>query len=143
MLLFASSGSSIEERCKIASEVVDDFLRIPVSYSKATSSPLLHHLAGIGAILGSVFEEPMSEIAYQQIRAVLLALAQLLENLEHGAHSTVTAQRLRGLVSQIDAYMGQSQDARLPAQLTMDFAEQWPWDLDFMQLAGSWGGVGS
>lgn len=136
MLLFASSGSSIEERCKIASEVVDDFSRIPVAYLKATSSPLLHHLAGIGAILGSVFEEPMSDMAYEQVRAVLLALAQLLENLDHGVHSTVTTQRLRALVGQIDAVVQQS---RLPAQVAIDFAEQWPWDLDLVQLAGSWG----
>ena len=80
-MLFASGGGSVEERCKIASEVVDAFSSIPVAYLRATSSPLLHHLAGIGMILGSVFEEALSEATYHQVRAVLLALSQVLENL--------------------------------------------------------------
>lgn len=140
MLLFASSGSSIEARCKIASEVVQDFSRIPVAYLRATGSPLLHHLAGIGAILGSVFEEPLSEMDYQQVRVVLLALAQLLENLDHGIHSSISAQRLRGIVNQIDGYMGQlrTEVVPIPPQFMADFSEQWPWDLDFPQLAESW-----
>lgn len=109
-MLFASGGRSIEERCKIASEVVDAFTRIPVAYLRAISSPLLHHLAGIGAILGSIFEEPISEMAYEQVRVVLLALAQLLENLDHGIHSAISAQRLRNLVEQIDSYMKNQRD---------------------------------
>ena len=109
-MLFASGGGSIEERCKIASEVVDAFTRIPATYLRAISSPLLHHLAGIGSILGSVFEEPISEVAYEQVRVVLLALAQLLEILDHGMQSTSSAQRLRDLVAQIDGYMKSQRD---------------------------------
>jgi hypothetical protein len=125
MMLFASGGASIEERCKIASEVVDAFTRIPVAYLRAISSPLLHHLAGIGSILGSVFEEPISDIAYEQVRVVLLALAQLLENLDHGIHSAVSAQRLRDLVSQIDEYM-RSQRQQLNALGTDTFSQGSP-----------------
>lgn len=105
MVLFASAGATIEERCKIASEVVDAFMRIPVQYLQAISSPLLHHLAGIGSILGSVFEESLSESGYLQVRVVLLALAQLLENLDHGLHSTASAEKLRSIVSRVDAQM--------------------------------------
>lgn len=137
MMLFASGRGSIEERCKIASEVIDAFMRTPVTYLRAISSPLLHHLAGIGSILGSVFEEPISEIAYEQVRVVLLALAQLLENLEHGIHSTTSAKRLRDLVAQIDGYMNSQRDQsrNIPPQLTHEILEEWPWNLDFMQLA--------
>ena len=140
MMLFASGGGSIEERCKIASEVIDAFTRIPVAYLGAISSPLLHHLAGIGSILGSVFEESISEPAYEQVRVVLLALAQLLENLEHGVHSTRSAQRLRDLVAQIDGYMDNQRDQsrHIPPQATHEIFEEWPWNLDFMQLAESW-----
>lgn len=139
-MLFACGGGSIEERCKIASEVIDAFTRTPVTYLRAISSPLLHHLAGIGSILGSVFEEPISETAYEQVRVVLLALAQLLENLEHGIHSTTSAQRLRDLVARIDSYMNsqRSQSMSIPSQLTNDVLGEWPWNLDFMQLAYSW-----
>lgn len=140
MMLFASGGGSIEERCKIASDVIDAFTRTPVTYLRAISSPLLHHLAGIGSILGSVFEEPISETAYQQVRVVLLALAQLLENLEHGIHSTTSAQRLRDLVARIDSYMDtqRSQSRDIPPQLTNDIFGDWPWSLDFMQVADTW-----
>lgn len=163
-MLFASGGGTIEERCKIASEVVDAFTRIPVAYLRAISSPLLHHLAGIGTILGSVLEEPLSDIAYQQVRVVLLSLAQLLENLDHGIHSAINAQRLRDLVAQIDSYWNQLQiypkdDASsqidstnqnyhapqhpnslrtIPYQLTTSILEGWQWNLDIMQLAESW-----
>ena len=105
MVLFSAGGATIEERCQIASEVVDAFMKIPVGYLRAISSPLLNHLAGIGAILGSVFEEPLSESGYHQVRVVLLSLAQLLENLDHGAHSTHSAERLRSQVAKIDEYM--------------------------------------
>jgi hypothetical protein len=135
---------------------------------QATSSPLLHHLAGIGMILGTVFEEPFDETAYQQVRAVLLALSQILENLDYGVHSTMSAQRLRDLVTQIDEYMGaQSAQSQMngrqgsqndssietpelhhaersdtvqtaPLQPTNGIFGDWPFNLDFMQLTGGW-----
>lgn len=131
-MLFTSGGASIEERCKIASDVIEAFTRIPVAYLRAISSPLLHHLAGIGSILGSIFEEPISESAYEQVRIVLLALAQLLENMEHGVRSTTSAQRLRDLVARIDSYMNSQRNnlTDIPAQLTNDIFEDWPWNLD-------------
>lgn len=163
-MLFASGGGTVEERCTIASEVVDAFTRIPVAYLRAISSPLLHHLAGIGAILGSVLEEPLDDIAYQQVRVVLLSLAQLLENLDHGIHSAINAQRLRNLVAQIDDYWNYMQTSpggepnaqmittshgyyapqqpealrTIPPRLTTSFFEDWPWNLDLMQVAESW-----
>lgn len=140
MMLFASGGGSIEDRCKIASEVIDAFTQIPIAYLRAISSPLLYHLAGIGSILGSVFEESMSEHAYEQVRVVLLALAQLLENLEHGIHATKSAQRLRDLVAQIDDYMNgqRDQSSNVPTKLANEIMDEWPWNLDFMQLAETW-----
>lgn len=135
-MLFASGGGSIEDRCKIASEVIDAFSQIPVVYLRAISSPLLYHLAGIGSLLGTVFEESISEIAYEQVRVVLLALAQLLENLEYGTHSTTSAQRLRDLVARIDSYMSCQRDisSNIPVELTNDIFADWPWSMDLMQL---------
>lgn len=82
MVLFTVAGASIQDRCQIANEVISAFITIPVAYLQAISSPLMHHLGGIGAILGSVFEEPLSEADYDLVRSVLLALVQLLSNLE-------------------------------------------------------------
>lgn len=137
MMLFASGGGTIEDRCKIASEVIDAFSLIPVTYLRAISSPLLHHLAGIGSILGSVIEEPMAELAYEQVRVVLLALAQLLENLEDGIHATRSAPRLRDLVAQIDDYMNSQgdQSGNIPPKLANEIMDEWPWNLDSMQFA--------
>ena len=106
MVLFAARGATVSEKCQIASEVVEAFITIPVGYLRAISSPLLHHLAGIGSILGSVFEEPMSELEYLQVRSILLAMAQLLANLDIGLQSTAGAsERLRLHVARIDDYM--------------------------------------
>ncbi|KAK5074732.1 hypothetical protein LTR64_000937 [Lithohypha guttulata] len=105
MILFSSAGATIEDRCNVASEVVDAFMRIPVQYLQAMSSPLVHHLAAIGSILGSVCYEPLSESSHLQVRIVLLALAQLLENLDHGIHSTACAEKLRKLVIRVDERM--------------------------------------
>jgi hypothetical protein len=106
MVLFAARGATVGERCQVAREVIDAFITIPVGYLNAISSPLLHHLAGIGSILGSVFEEPLSESEYLQVRSVLLTMAQLLANLDLGLHKTAGAnERLKAHVARIDEYM--------------------------------------
>jgi hypothetical protein len=111
MVLFAAAGASIEERCQIANEVVGAFISVPVAYLQAISSPLMHHLGGIGTILGSVFEEPLSEPDYNRVRSVMLSMAQLLANLE-GMHSSASAsERLRAQVARIDEYMASQRNA--------------------------------
>ncbi|UNI17595.1 hypothetical protein JDV02_003927 [Purpureocillium takamizusanense] len=105
MVLFAAGGASIGERCQIVREVVDAFVSVPVSYLVAISTPLLHHLGGIGAFLGSVFEEPLSEADYSQVRDIMLSLAQLLESLEAVHHSASASERLRSQVARIDEFM--------------------------------------
>ena len=106
MVLFAARGATIDERCQIAREVIESFIHVPVGYLNAISSPLLHHLAGIGSILASVFEEPMTDNEYLQVRSVLLTMAQLLANLDLGLHATAGASdRLRAHVARIDEYM--------------------------------------
>lgn len=105
MVLLASEDNTIEQRCQVVSEVVHAFMRIPISYLRAISSPLLHHLGSIGSVLGGVLEEPLTDYQYRQVRTVLLSLAQLLENLDIGMHSVQVAQKLRDLVNQIDIHM--------------------------------------
>ena len=100
MVLFAAEGATIEKKCQIAGELLEGFAKVPIAYLKAVSSPLLHQLAGIGSILGSVLEGPLPEISFLQVRAVLLAMADLLANLETGLYCTAGAsERLRSHVS--------------------------------------------
>jgi len=138
MMLLASKTNSIEQRCKVVSEVVDVFMRIPVAYLRAISSPLLHHLAGIGSVLGEVLGKPFNEYQYQEVRTVLLSLAQLLENLNHGLHSTEVVRKLRNLVLQIDAHMisVQHQAAGIDASSTIVAPEL---SLQHVPRSSEWG----
>jgi hypothetical protein len=148
MVLLASEQNTVEQRCQVVSEVVNAFMRIPSSYLRAISSPLLHHLLGIGSVLGGVLEEPLSDYQYQQVRTVLLSLAQLLENLDIGIHSIRSAQKLRALVAQIDEHMtshrsGDSTSAVYPEPNSIDLQlpegvlSEWPWKLGFMHFPSS------
>jgi hypothetical protein len=72
MILFTSEDATVDQKCAIARDLLDGFSKVPVFYLRAISSPLLHHLAGIGSILGSVIEGPISETSFLQVRQVLL-----------------------------------------------------------------------
>ncbi|KUJ10337.1 uncharacterized protein LY89DRAFT_689616 [Mollisia scopiformis] len=106
MVLFTSKDATVDEKCAIARDLVESFNKIPIEFLRAISSPLLHHVAGIGAILGSAIEGPISEPSYHQIRVVLLQMVDLLSNLETGISRTVgAASRLRAQLANIDNYM--------------------------------------
>lgn len=105
MVLFTVEGSSTEQKCQIASEVIDAFGKVPTAYLRAISSPLLFHLSGIGMIMASTFQESLSDASYSRIRTVLLELASLIANLEVGTHSSAgTSAKLRSQVATIDQY---------------------------------------
>lgn len=71
MVLFSADEATVEQKCDIARDLLDSFAKIPAFFLRAISSPLLHHFAGIGTILGSVIEGPLSEPSYLQVREVL------------------------------------------------------------------------
>jgi hypothetical protein len=71
MVLFTSKDATVAEKCAIARDLLESFNKIPIAFLRAISSPLLHHVAGIGAILGSAIEGPISESSYRQVRDVL------------------------------------------------------------------------
>jgi hypothetical protein len=105
IVLCAAGGASIEARCQIASEVVDAFMSIPPTYLLAISTPLLHHLGGIGAILCSVFGESATESEHRMVQTIILSMAQLLENLEPVHQSPHISKRLRDNAARIDHYI--------------------------------------
>jgi hypothetical protein len=71
MILFTSEDATVDQKCTIARDLLNSLAKVPVFFLRAISSPLLHHLAGIGSILGSVMEGPLSESSYLQVREVL------------------------------------------------------------------------
>lgn len=106
MVLFTTEHSTVHQKCQIASEVINGFASVPVAYLRAISSPLFHHLAGIGTILGSALENGLTESSYRRVRSVLLDLANLLANLEVDLYCPAgTSNKLRTQVSRIDEYM--------------------------------------
>ncbi|KAL4781657.1 fungal-specific transcription factor domain-containing protein [Aspergillus varians] len=106
MVLSSNEDQGVDEKCDVAGQVLSVFSKVPVEYLKAISSPLLHHLAGIGYILGSVMEGSLSEASYKRVRTLLLQMADLLHRLESGLRrSTGTSERLKAQVSRIDEYM--------------------------------------
>lgn len=105
IMLCVAGDASIQDRCSVASDAVDALASIPTPYSMAISIPLLHHLAGIGVILGSVFEEQLSEADYSQIRSTMLLMAELLDSVAVIQHTSGASDNLRSLVARIDEYM--------------------------------------
>ncbi|KAJ5173282.1 hypothetical protein N7492_005875 [Penicillium capsulatum] len=106
MVLLSAEEIGVDRKCDVAGELLSVFSKVPVDYLKAISSPLLHHLGGIGYILGSVMEGSLSDDSYRRVRTLLLEMADLLHRLETGLHRAAGAsERLRSQVDRIDGYM--------------------------------------
>ena len=71
MTMFAADQATVQERCQVVTELLHSFVNIPTEYLRAISTPLLYHLAGIGTVLGAVFERPLTESTYNQVRSIL------------------------------------------------------------------------
>jgi hypothetical protein len=98
--------SDVQSKCDVAAELLAVFQAIPGAYLCGISTPLIYHLAGIAMMLGSVMEGPLSENAYQKVRAILLSIADLLETLESGLSRAADINKgLRTQVERIDDYM--------------------------------------
>jgi hypothetical protein len=106
IVLFTAENATIKQKCQIAGDFIQRLATVPVAYLRAISSPLLHHLAGIGSVLGSVFEDPLSEADYMRVRALLMSMADVLSNLQAGLFCPAGAsERLKSNVTRIDEYM--------------------------------------
>ncbi|KAJ9157237.1 Zinc c6 transcription factor [Pleurostoma richardsiae] len=99
-------GVDLEKKCSVVSDVLATFHQVPKPYLRAISAPLIYHIGGIGIILGSVMEGPLSESSCRRVRDLLLSMAVLLESLEAFLHRSAGAgQRLRDLVARLEAYI--------------------------------------
>ncbi|EIW72836.1 hypothetical protein TREMEDRAFT_26656 [Tremella mesenterica DSM 1558] len=106
MVLAGTEDSSVQQRCAIAGDLLDALASVPTAYIQTCSAPMLQHLAGVGHLLGSVIQRPLSQWTYLQVRNVLLAMADLLTTLESSlSQAAGLAQKLKSHVSRIDQYM--------------------------------------
>ncbi|KIH91278.1 hypothetical protein SPBR_01374 [Sporothrix brasiliensis 5110] len=95
----------VERKCSVVHNVLQTFHQVPKAYMRAISTPLIYHIGGIGVILGSVMEGPLSESAYRLVRDLLLSMAMLLESLEAFLHRGAGAgARLRSLVARLEGF---------------------------------------
>lgn len=139
MLLFESTDGEVAQKCAVATELLDSFLRIPIDYLRAISAPLLHHLAGIGTLLGSVIERPISDHAYTQVRQILLDMARLLSLLEDGLQQAADARgtpsaSLKSHIERIDNYMAHHRNTQYNTQ-AQETNQPKPDDLNQQNLA--------
>ncbi|KAH8174739.1 fungal specific transcription factor domain-containing protein [Sarocladium implicatum] len=105
-LLTLERDVDLDKKCSVVSDVLNIFHQVPKAYQRAISTPLIYHMGGIGNILGSVMEAPLSESSYQRVRGLLLSMADLLESLESLHKQQAGAGRkLREQVDRIDAFM--------------------------------------
>ncbi|KAL4945263.1 hypothetical protein BDV06DRAFT_219518 [Aspergillus oleicola] len=66
--------------CSVAGDLVTSIIAIPIEYIRATGSPLIQQLAGVGHILvGIARKHPLQEVHFAQTKHVLLSIIGLLE----------------------------------------------------------------
>ncbi|OAA61820.1 Zn(2)-C6 fungal-type DNA-binding domain protein [Niveomyces insectorum RCEF 264] len=95
----------LEQKCSVVHNVLQTFHQVPKPYMRAISTPLIYHIGGIGVILGTVMEGPLSESSYRLVRDLLLSMAVLLESLEAFLYRSANAgKRLRNLVARLEDY---------------------------------------
>ncbi|ORX34866.1 hypothetical protein BD324DRAFT_635405 [Kockovaella imperatae] len=107
MILATADGSSIEEQCAVIQELLGALSLIPTAYIASISTPMLHHVASIGHLLGNVIQSPLTPWAFSQVRDALLGLANLITGLEAAIGVALgISSKLRALVHKIDERMG-------------------------------------
>ncbi|WWC88103.1 uncharacterized protein L201_003007 [Kwoniella dendrophila CBS 6074] len=114
MVMAGMAEWSVEQRCVIAGELLDSLAALPKHFLAACSSPALHHMAGVGHLLASIIQSPLSPSCYLHVRTVLLRMADLLSSLESTIKSASTlciAAKLRDHVERIDEYMMNATEA--------------------------------
>lgn len=129
MLFSVEAENDVDKKCSVASELLDVFHQIPKAYLTAIGAPLIYHLSGIGHILGSVINTPLTESSYSKVRGLLVSMAALLATLETVLHKDAAAGRLLleqvGRIDQFMASQRQRSDARF-AQAAEGAGDNWP-----------------
>ncbi|KAI9693497.1 MAG: hypothetical protein M1820_009233 [Bogoriella megaspora] len=107
IILFTTEAKvNVEKKCDVASDLISTFQRVPLPYLQAISTPLIYHLAGIGNILSSALEDPLCDETYQNVRAQILSMADLLDSLELNLHRAAgLGKGMRNQVERLDLYM--------------------------------------
>ncbi|KAG9254299.1 uncharacterized protein F5Z01DRAFT_681385 [Emericellopsis atlantica] len=101
MVLFSvnEETSTLDQRCAIANKIIDKFKIIPKGFQLAISAPLLHHLAGIGDVLGRSSLQLSRNTDFQE------GIAQYANNLESVLKGRRVTERLEEQAAGIEEHI--------------------------------------
>ncbi|KAL2824388.1 hypothetical protein BDW59DRAFT_162495 [Aspergillus cavernicola] len=90
--------------CRVAGDLITSIKEIPLEYIRATGSPLIQQVAGVGHILvGVARKHQLPPDDYVQIRQVICSIIGILELLAGQSNiATSTRDRLVGLLSEVE-----------------------------------------
>ncbi|PYI00883.1 hypothetical protein BO78DRAFT_424079 [Aspergillus sclerotiicarbonarius CBS 121057] len=124
MYFVGTEPPSMNLRCSIASELLDELSTVPLEFFRNLSTGSLHHLAQVGQMLGDAIKPPISAWRYLEVRNILLILVDFLEKIESTRISTANlSASLRSRMGEIDRSMQESSKrTQVPGLLSMGWS---------------------
>ena len=142
MYFVGTEPPSMNLRCSIASELLDELSTVPLEFFRnlstgsvsnrqptkpiptLTSFYQLHHLAQVGQMLGDAIKPPISAWRYLEVRNILLILVDFLEKIESTRILTSNlSAKLRTQMGEIDRSMHESSKRnQVPGLLSMGWS---------------------
>lgn len=114
MVSFTAEDATFPAACAAAHGFLEAVSSIPFAFFRAIGLPMLQELSGIGHMLSSVIGTKLSESDYQQLRVLILRMADFLKSLDGHLRSAGTAgERLEAHVQRIDELVSVRRAERL------------------------------
>ncbi|KAF1811844.1 hypothetical protein P152DRAFT_437703 [Eremomyces bilateralis CBS 781.70] len=145
MVCYTSNKATFHQACRTALDLIEQISSIPLEYLRAMSLAAVQEISGFGHILSHFIgkELPMSD--YQDLRDVILCMAEFLESLHTDLPYAIRASaRLRECVNRISGLIDQSTahtfptsgppvnffgDSQAPehSEMILDWRDDTPW----------------
>lgn len=114
MVSFTAEDATFPAACAAAHGFLEAVSSIPIAFFRAIGLPMLQELSGIGHMLSSVIGTKLSESDYQQLRVLILRMAEFLRGLDGHLRSAGNAgERLAAHVQRIDELVSVRREERL------------------------------
>ncbi|PVH86067.1 hypothetical protein DL98DRAFT_650556 [Cadophora sp. DSE1049] len=106
LIISICADDPVEKKCAVAHDLRDMLNKIPPHFLRASSCPLIYHVAGLGHILASDTKgRPLFESSYCQVRDVLLCMKFFLSGLEDDSSKPVGAASLSRHIFGIEQFI--------------------------------------
>lgn len=148
MVSYSWSRTTFKQACDTALELVDQITSIPLEYLKSMSLGMVQELSGFGYILSNFIGKGLPKTDYQDLKKVILCMAEFLDSLESNMlYAKHASQQLREYVTKLDELLAEKEtrldDTTAPQHAPEPSADQDPhsMDLDMGILPGYMNGV--